>query len=242
MSLTLSNLSFATFLSLDYGKSYGSGFKLTYGNVTYLITAKHVLFNDEGNERCEKILVTSQNSRGRQEDAQTIVIDATKLTIYNSSSSDVAIIRMEENEFNHVEQLGVNIVSIQIEDSKMINEIEIANEVYLIGFPTSLIVQGAPNFDINKPLLRKGIVAGINNLDNTFIIDCSAYYGNSGSPIIEKQADSSLKLIGLVSKYIPFVTEWRNNREPSISHVEFSNSGYTVCVSMDEILLLINSI
>ena len=238
----LSNLSYATFLSLDQGLSSGSGFHLNYKERTYLVTAKHVLFDDGDNLRCKTLLVTSQNSRGIETEARNIIIDTTKAKVLRSLKDDVAAVLIETAEHISIEQEGINTISIDSDSTRVLDEIGISNEVFLVGFPTSLIFQGANYFEVNRPLLRKGIVAGINNKDNTFVIDCSAYYGNSGGPIIELGDDKTLKLIGLVSRYIPFVTEWKNNRESSISHTEFSNSGYSVCVPINAVFDLLDSI
>jgi hypothetical protein len=238
----LNNLSYATFLSLDHGLSSGSGFSLNYKERTYLVTAKHVLFDDGDHLRCKTLLVTSQNSRGIETEARNIIIDTTKAQVFKSINADVAAVLIDTGEHISIEQEGKNTISIDSDATRVLDDIGISNDVFLVGFPTSLIFQGSNYFEVNRPLLRKGIVAGVNNKDNTFVIDCSAYYGNSGGPIIELGDDKTLKLIGLVSRYIPFVTEWRNNRESSISHTEFSNSGYSVCVPINAVFSLLDSI
>ncbi|MDQ3102111.1 MAG: serine protease, partial [Bacteroidota bacterium] len=140
-----------------------------------------------------------------------------------------------------IQEGTVNPIAIRDTNTRNLGEIGIANDVYLVGFPTSLIFQNSKHFDPGKPLLRKGIIAGINSSDQTFIIDCSAYYGNSGGPVIESCEDGELRVIGIVSRYIPFVIEWRNNRESSVSHAEYLNSGYSVCIPMDPVIGLISA-
>ena len=237
----INNLSYSTFLSLDYGKSSGSGFILIHQNSPYIVTAKHVLFDENDNLRATNLLITSQNSRGHESEARNIMIEnLNQAPIYRSLVEDVAIINISNPALYTVQQEGNNIISVSMEQTNSIKDIGVSNDIYLVGFPTSLIFQGSQYFEVNRPLLRKGIIAGINSLDNTFIIDCTAYYGNSGAPIIEVCQDGELRIVGIVSRYIPFVTEWRNNREPSISHTELSNSGYTVCLPIDSIINLIN--
>lgn len=135
---------------------------------------------------------------------------------------------------------NAHIISVDTEATRPLSEIKIANDVYLMGYPMSLRLQNENLFDYSKPLLRKGIIAGTNPTQNTFIIDCSSYYGNSGGPIIEYGEDDYFRVIGLVSRYIPFVTEWINPRE-QITHKENSNSGYTICVPMNAVYNLIDS-
>ncbi|SCZ00515.1 S1 family peptidase [Flavobacterium caeni] len=240
MALSNDNVSYAAFLSLDQGSSTGSGFILSFKGKEYIITAKHVLFDGE-RLRCDSLLITSQNHLGEIDDAKTVVIDEmSEIKIVKSHDSDIAAIFLEDENHFRVEQEGKNIISIQEDNIDKLEDIRIANNILLIGFPTSLIIEGARFFDVNRPLLRKGIVAGINSKDNTFIIDCPVFYGNSGGPVVEYKENGEIKLIGIVSKYIPFVTEWRNNRESAFSRQEFSNSGYAVCVPIDEILTLLS--
>lgn len=229
----LTNLSYSTFLSFTLRQSTGSGFRIIYNQRTFLITAKHVLYDEADNLRGEELLVTSQNSKSIPEEARTILIRLDLAKIFKSNIYDIAAIEIEDGEHTIVQQAGSNIISVPAEAGRKLSDIVVSNDVFLVGFPTSLIVPGVKNFEVNRPLLRKGIIAGVNIQENSFIIDCSSYYGNSGAPIVELGEDSVLRLIGIVIRYIPFVTEWRNNREPSISHPEFANSGYSVCLPLD---------
>ncbi|UFH52227.1 serine protease [Spirosoma sp. KNUC1025] len=242
----LDNLTYATLLSLDYGKSSGSGFFLKFNGEDFLITAKHVLFNDS-TLRCKTLTVSSQNPRSVNEDSKMFELDMTQVPVLYSKTNDVAAISfgvIENSNLNsniNLIQAGtLETISIDQNSTRRIEEIGIANEVFLIGFPTSLIFQNSKHFDPGKPLLRKGIIGGINLEDNTFIIDCSTYYGNSGAPVLELCEDNQLRVIGIASRYIPFVIEWRNNRETSVTHPEYLNSGYSVCVPMNSIFELIS--
>lgn len=237
----LTNLSYATFLSFTLRPSTGSGFRITYNGRTFLITAKHVLYDENDKLRGEELLVTSQNSKSNSEEARTILIKLNQAKLFRSNIYDIAGIEIEDGEHTTVQQEGSNIISVPAGSIRKLNDIVVSNDVFLVGFPTSLIVPGAKHFEVNRPLLRKGIIAGVNLQENSFIIDCSSYYGNSGAPIIELGEDAVLRLIGIVIRYIPFVTEWRNNREPSISHAEFANSGYSVCLPLDIIIEIIDN-
>jgi hypothetical protein len=169
-----------------------------------------------------------------------VIDDIEKIKIIKSNDLDIIAIELDDEENFRIEQEGKNIISIVENDLDKLENIKIANNILLVGFPTSLIIEKVKFFDINRPLLRKGIIAGINIKDNIFVIDCPVYYGNSGGPVIEYKDNGEMKLIGIVSKYIPFVTEWRNNRESAFSRQEFSNSGYAVCIPIYEILNLLN--
>jgi hypothetical protein len=243
----LNNLTYSAFLSLDYGQfGTGSGFRLSYKNKIYLVTAKHVLFSDSGNQRCRELLVTSKDSKGNE--FRSIIVNIEKAHILVSNVDDVVAIvigSFDEDvpKFDDsvvVQQLGSNIISVDSSQTKNLDEINIGAAIYLVGCPTSLLPENESYFDVDRPLLRKGIVAGINSRDNKFIIDCSSYYGNSGAPIIELSDDGVYRVIGLVTRYIPFYTEWKNNREPKISHIEFANSGYSICLPMNAVFDLID--
>ncbi|HQF11062.1 MAG TPA: hypothetical protein PKV22_02165, partial [Paludibacteraceae bacterium] len=167
MSITTENFSYATFISLNPGNSTGSGFMLSLNEKKYIITAKHVLFNNE-KLRCESILITSQNHLGEIEDAETIVIDDLEnIKIFKSEVFDIAAIELDNEDSYRIEQEGKNIITIQETDIDSLENIKIANNILLVGFPTSLIVENSRFFDVNRPLLRKGIIAGINIRDNT---------------------------------------------------------------------------
>jgi hypothetical protein len=159
-----------------------------------------------------------------------------------SITEDLAVISLNEEEAINVQQEGNNIVSATEDNLINLSDIQITNDLLLVGFPTSLIMAESKFFDINRPLLRKGIVAGINEKDNTFIIDCPAYYGNSGGPVLDVTDKENMKIMGLVSRYVPFVTEWKNNYEKSFSREEFSNSGYAVCTPLDRVFDLIENL
>ena len=170
MPITTENFSYATFISLSPGSSTGSGFMLSLNEKKYVITARHVLFDDNEKLRCKSILITSQNHLGEIEDAETIVIDFVEnIKIFKSENYDIAAIELASEDNYRIEQEGKNIVSIQEADIDFLENIIIANNILLVGFPTSLIIENARFFDVNRPLLRKGIIAGINNKDNTFI-------------------------------------------------------------------------
>lgn len=249
------NLYYSVLLSFDRGKSFGSGFRIKYSDANYLVTAKHVLFDDGGKLRHSELLVTCQN---RMDSSKPLILEINleDAKIFKDESNDVAIIRIGTNKklyegemslkgdpnipkrpsqlifesyVTPVEIIQGRLVSLEKEATRGIEEIKIANSVFLMGYPTSLGLQKNDYFDYSKPLLRKGIIAGINNSKNTFIIDCPSYYGNSGGPVVEYGEDGYYRVIGIVSKYIPFVTKWMSNRE-HVVNTEISNSGYTVCV------------
>jgi hypothetical protein len=112
----------------------------------------------------------------------------------------------------------------------------IGGEIYLYGYPVSIGRHKPPQFDYLRPLLRKGIVAGKYEKLKTLIIDCPAYYGNSGGPVFATK-DSSTTLVGILSEYVPY-GEGQNTRNWE-TNTQTMNSGYSVVISIDYALDLI---
>lgn len=112
------------------------------------------------------------------------------------------------------------------------------DDAFLFGYPKSLKLIGDLNggyydYDYDKPLLRKGIIAGIDRKLKTIIIDCPVFQGNSGGPVYE------LNLINGKSGVIGIVTRSVLNVQVSENHyyrqknLTFENSGYSVVVPID---------
>jgi hypothetical protein len=125
---------------------------------------------------------------------------------------------------------------------ELFKDVLISNDCYIFGYPNSLSFAPGSQFDYDKPLLRKGIVAGTDAARRTLILDCPVYWGNSGGPVVQVSHIANamiLKVIGVVSQFIPLVETWTNARQ-GIAHNELINSGYSVAVSMDPVIELID--
>ncbi len=133
-----------------------------------------------------------------------------------------------------------DLLTVDINSVKTFKDVLVGNDVYIFGYPSSLGIQGITQIDYEKPLLRKGIVAGKNENLRTVILDCPVYYGNSGGPVVEVEEGAPLKfrVIGLVLQFVPFVEEWYNLKY-RVSNVQIDNSGYSVVIPMDPVLDLL---
>lgn len=266
MKIHPDNFSYSILLSINEGKSRGSGFRLKYKDYNILISAKHVFFDDSNNLRGDTLVVTCPSSP--LGDGHLILqFDLSSSKIFYSANADICIViigvnksikshdvLLKDDKDEHkrpsvlipetyitvVSQTAKHFTSVDFEATRCLKEIGIANDVYLMGYPTSLGLTKTKYFDISKPLIRKGIVSGINFNEKTFVIDCPSYQGNSGGPVIEQGEDGYFRVIGLVSHYIPYETTWYNSRE-RIANTEVSNSGFSVCVPFDEIINLIET-
>jgi hypothetical protein len=123
-----------------------------------------------------------------------------------------------------------------------LSSVDVANDVYLFGYPLSLTMHLSDQFELFRPLLRKGIVAGVNQATRTIIVDCPSYQGNSGGPIIQVTNPAfnikDFRIIGIVTGFIPFEEEWEN-KQFGFSNRSVSNSGYSIVEPIDIALELV---
>ena len=238
MALTKSDVSFATFLSVNFGDSVGSGFRIRHNNHSYIITAKHVIYNND--TLLSDLYIKSQNYFGKLDDAYSAKVNLSEANVYMFGNSDIVLVKLDEQSEFHIESEGTNIISATLVDLLNLEDIKLAANILFIGFPSSLTVDKF--YEVDRPLLRTGIVAGINLTNRTFVVDSLAFYGVSGGPIVQINHDNTIQIIGIVSRYVPFITEWRNKHERAFSRQDFFNSGYAVCEPLDNIINIINTI
>lgn len=232
MAISTENFSFSTFLSVDFGDSSGSGFRIRSKEKDYIVTAKHVIYNKD--KLLTDLWIKSRNYDGTDIDGYSAKVDLNERNVITFDNLDIAIIKLEE-EFNFtIESEGTDISFATIDDVIAFEQIKISSSIFLVGFPSSLTIDDF--YDVDRPLLRTGIVAGKNINKTTFIIDSLAYYGVSGGPVVQKDDDGSIKIIGIVSRFVPFITEWKNKHEMSLTRQDFYNSGYAVCLPLDCVL------
>jgi hypothetical protein len=131
-------------------------------------------------------------------------------------------------------------------DAKMLrtfDKVLVGNEAMVFGYPNSLGLQQFPQLDPNRPLLRKGIIAGTNPAKKSIILDCSVYFGNSGDPVLEMDRGASntqLTIIGIVDQYVPFTQSAGSETPTMASAMQVqSNSGYSIVVPIDFVLELV---
>ncbi|WP_276498509.1 S1 family peptidase [Pontibacter litorisediminis] len=256
-NVTDTHLTFSVLISL--GSSSGSGFLYNSGKYIYLVTARHVLYNDERDLREKEIEITCQTVNLNSDDVNMYRLNLDKLESTCHRNRDVAIVKFaavkkpsEEGKNGKLRLLsGAEktvaaptgpVVASEINIGKF-HEVMVSNDVYLFGYPVSIGLPRSPQFDPNKPLLRKGVVANVHSSAQTIILDCPAYGGNSGGPVVQiiHEPKKTMKIIGVVSQYIPFVQHWRNDRDKLV-HTEHLNSGYSVATSFNPILELIESV
>jgi hypothetical protein len=97
--------------------------------------------------------------------------------------------------------------SASMDTIKRYADVLVGNDAIMYGYPRSLALDlSAGQLDPLQPLLRRGLIAGVNDQRKTIILDSPAYRGNSGGPVVELEQDNlmtKLKIVGLVSEFVP---------------------------------------
>jgi hypothetical protein len=252
------NLAFPILITID-NNIQGSGFFIDSGSSLFLVTAKHVIFDKNGSMNGKiasllcyppelfskgKIIIevdlSTQNKNGNIRIHPTHDVVAINVgSIVKKDNKDSIFYNIG---INQIQSAGSGIVGLSKSNTTLFKNILISNQVYVFGYPTSIGIKNIPQIDYDIPLLRTGIISGINQSKEYIIIDCPIYQGNSGGPVIQvDQQDIGthvFTVIGIVSQFVPFAEYWENKTNKYIN-VNISNSGYAVVVPIDKVLEII---
>lgn len=249
------NLAYPVLVRLDTG-STGSGFFLNATTDAHFVTASHVIFDEaSSNLKAKEATLLSYSQDPKETRKNTIKLDLPSLLasrrIRKHPTQDVTTVHIGKFEDGRIKMVpGVTIVEgspgiigVGLSNVKLFDEVLIANQIYVFGYPTSIGMKEIPQIDPLRPLLRFGIIAGTNPTLKTIILDCPSYPGNSGGPVVEVEEVDPFKrhfqVIGVVSQFVPFAETWVNVTHKYQNHT-ISNSGYTIAVPMDPVLELIS--
>src|SRR6185369_6550919 len=247
-------------------KTFGmaSGFYLTSDGAVYLVTAGHVLKNvltpDPQTQKLPDVEIDLL-SYSRDQTPKRIVLTLNLAVLRESgavklhASHDVAVVRIatasnrdsrNTNQFlpgvTAKESVGGPLFGIAMGAIKTFDQVLVGNDAIVYGYPVSLGFEQFPQFENDRPLLRKALIAGLNNQKRTIIVDGPSHPGNSGGPVFQIErsgAANHFPLIGVVVSHIPFVRSAINSTADVALMVAF-NSGYSVVEPMEFVLELIN--
>jgi hypothetical protein len=252
------NIALPVSITLKTG-SVGTGFFLRGKKFIYLVTAKHVLINKlTGTLLSDGADLVSYQKDPKDTSPTTMSLDLKALQIAGKikyKNRDVVVVQIGKYEhinkdinpisfFSEVTSKTsfLNIVTAELPGLKKFSEVLVANDVVVFGYPISIGLIEHPQLDYARPLLRKGIVAGLNYSQNSIIIDCPSYPGNSGGPVIQVEelgtGTRKFSVIGVISEFVPFVESWINTKF-GYSNSTVTNSGYSVAEPIDFALELL---
>jgi len=233
---------------LIQGKSnnIGSGFYVETSDLM-LVTAAHVLYDGKV-LRSNVITLRSYGNDPADLSPNVIEADLSKLAaaghIRSHGEHDVVVVRLGKkgggSQFNIDLFDGVHkisgsksrIVSVPLTAVKRIKNVLVGNDVVVYGYPASIGMPYSNQFNFDRPLIRKGLVAGIHDSRSTIVLDCMLFPGNSGGPVIElasAEGTNFFNIIGVIIEYIPV------QYQAAIGTVN-ANSGYSVAAPMDAVI------
>ena len=250
-------------LKLSSGQE-ASGFYVNDSNCIFLVTARHVLFERGGTNllapTCTALSWTHDFSSSNHFLLQLhLTQQYADGELRRHPDRDLAVLRIGTmtnqlpSQFNfikdrrYVEWLQKPVpdsplVALSLDMFQTFTNALISRDVFIFGYPSSLGIQQVPQLEHDRPLLRKGILAGKNYSRRMLVVDAPVFYGNSGGPVLEMDTSTPgvwrLKLLGTVSEFVPFEEDWLNLRH-GIRNVQISNSGYAVVEPVDALLEMI---
>ena len=244
----------------------GSGCFYGDSNNVFIITARHVILQEKKDKKGKVIDYSLNGSKAsvkfyaRDSDKNSsneMILDLIGLyksgKLKYSPDSDILVINIAKIEYEGYPHVSYNKFVKRSGEMSMMNsfgamhigkfkDARPGNDIFIFGYPKSLGLKQQPQFDFNRPLLRKGTLAGKYIDKETIIIDCPSFGGNSGGPVLEVRGNpfnAKVQLIGIVVSFIPFTETWLNPTY-NLKNMEIVNSGYSVVEPIDKILKLIN--
>jgi hypothetical protein len=252
------NVFLTVMTSLDDGTVASGLFIQTPSNI-YFVTAKHVLFNKDNSVRGSRAHLLQYYRESNSVVQMKMELNLEALLndgmLKYTPSRDVAMFRIGSITTNA--QGGTQAIfpskyygrtgnpctmrCAALDQLRKYDDVMIGNDVYVLGYPASIGIKEIPQIEYDKPLLRKGAVAGKNEQKRTIIIDCPTYYGNSGGPVLQVEREGNVtnyRVIGIVTEFIPFQEEWENKKHKYFNYT-ISNSGYSVIEPIDVVMQII---
>lgn len=221
----------------------------------YLVTARHCFFNESNNKlslidslafliyyvddafggKSDTLLVNLSTAL-RQRDLlfdpvnDIAILTITKIAGYTTTGNQMFKYTSSTTKLSKHAPGGVS-----LDLCLGFDKVDVGDDCTIIGYPSSLQINSINDYDFQRPLLRKGAIAGKDKTKGTIIVDCPSYQGNSGGPVFATSVynKSNLGLIGIVSRSILHVEKLESSYYKTTLSVNLANSGYTVVVPIE---------
>jgi len=238
----------------------GTGFFVRRDRELFLVTARHVIFDVLTGRLHAPELTLRALSKDVHESAVTVMhVNAAQLVeakqIHADEPRDVAVVRLASLRTDGLnttpgvvvtEKSKGAIVVAPFEYLTRYADVDVSSQIFMFGYP-SVGVAGSSQIDRTRPLVRGGIVAGLNAALKTIIIDAPVNHGNSGGPVVQLSRANRLRIIGIATQFVP-VPEDVLPLKPEApapgpapgTMLALGNSGYGVVASADAIIELIS--
>ena len=239
----------------------GTGFFVRRDRDLFLVTARHVLVNPQTGQLWSREATLRALSKDVKETAVTVIhLNTAQLQderqLRTDAIRDVAVMRLGTLKVDGVDTTpGVvitdkskaGIIVAPFDYLTRYADVDISSQIFMLGYP-SIGVTGAAQMDRTRPLVRGGIVAGVNAALKTIIIDAPVNHGNSGGPVVQLSRTNRLRIIGIAMQFVPVPEDVlplspANASDPpgssSRTLLALGNSGYGVVASADAIIDLI---
>ena len=239
----------------------GTGFFVRRDRDLFLVTARHVLVNPVTGQLWSPETTLRALSKDIKETAVTVIhLNLAQLQderqLRTDAIRDVAVMHLGTLRVDGVNTTAGAVITDKSKAGIIVApfdyltryaDVDISSQIFMLGYP-SIGVTGAAQIDRTKPLVRGGIVAGVNAALKTIIIDAPVNHGNSGGPVVQLSRTNRLRIIGIATQFVPVPEDVLplgpgDASDPPASSsrtlLALGNSGYGVVASADAIIDLI---
>jgi hypothetical protein len=231
----------------------GTGFFVRRDRDLFLVTARHVLFDQASGRLNAREFTLRALSKDVKEAAVTVLhVNGTQLQeaqqMRTDDRRDVAVIRLGTVRPERIDTTPGVVISEKSKGGIIVApfdyltryaDVDISSQIFMFGYP-SVGVAGFSQIDTTRPLVRGGIVAGLNAALKTIIIDAPVNHGNSGGPVVQLSRTNRLRIIGIATQFVPVPEDVAGVKPGETTMVALGNSGYGVVASADAIIELIS--
>ena len=231
----------------------GTGFFVRRDRDLFLVTARHVLFDQSSGRLLAREFTLRALSKDVKETAVTVLhVNAAQLQesqqLRADDRRDVAVIRLGALRAERIDTTPGVVISEKSKGGIIVApfdyltryaDVDISSRIFMFGYP-SVGVAGFSQIDTTRPLVRSGIVAGLNAALKTIIIDAPVNHGNSGGPVVQLSRTNRLRIIGIATQFVPVPEDVVGVKPGESTMLALGNSGYGVVASADAIIELMS--